>query len=85
MKRKAQAAKDEIENLSEQELAEVAGGKGHSDCRDTFKDRENCWVNDGCDHIYEDYRGYLCHYGFRYQSSCKYQELPPCKHDDNQV
>ena len=60
MKRKAQAAKDGIENLSEQELAEVAGGKGHSDCRDTFKDRENCWYSDGCDHIYQDYKHYVC-------------------------
>ena len=70
MKRKAQAAKDGIENLSEQELAEVAGGKGHSDCRDTFKDRENCWVVDGCDNVAVVYPDYKCHKFFA--DTCKH-------------
>jgi len=62
LKQKAQAAGDEIKSLSEDELKEVAGGKSHSDCKDTYKDRENCWINDGCDIINNHYSDYKCHY-----------------------
>jgi len=34
----------------------------HPNCKDTFKNGENCWHNDGCDNIYHMYHLYLCHY-----------------------
>ena len=50
-----------IESLSDEELDEVSGGGNHKECSDTFKDRENCWFNDGCDVTITDYSGYICH------------------------
>ena len=39
----------------------VAGGvvMPH-DCKDTFKDEENCWFNDGCDKTINKYPDYRC-------------------------
>ncbi|MBR5338300.1 MAG: hypothetical protein IK152_09980 [Lachnospiraceae bacterium] len=50
-----------IESIPDNELSAVAGGKDHDNCKDTFKDRENCWFNDGCDIIINSYDGYKCH------------------------
>ena len=69
MKRKAQENKEGIESLSEQELEEAAGGKGHDNCEFSFKDRENCWVTDACDNAIIYYGGYLCHKFFK--DTCK--------------
>ena len=69
MRRKAQNTKDEIENLSEQELEDVAGGKGHSQCQFSYKDKENCWVTDACDNVAVVYPGYKCHKLF--EGTCK--------------
>ena len=57
-RRKKTAGK--IEELSDQELEAVAGGKDHPECKDTYKDYENCWVEDGCDNILIRYDAYLC-------------------------
>jgi len=62
LQEKSDAAAAEIEELSPEELGEVAGGGDHSDCKDTYKDKENCWVNDGCDIINNHYSDYQCHY-----------------------
>ncbi len=32
----------------------------HSNCSDSFVDRENCWHNDGCDNCYNMYSDYEC-------------------------
>ena len=69
MRRKAQDTKDEIETLSEQELEDVAGGKGHSQCQVSYKDKENCWIADGCDNVAVVYPGYKCHKLF--EGTCK--------------
>ena len=66
MKRRTQEKEAGIENLSQQELEEVAGGKApYEVCHDTYRDRENCWLNDGCDNAIVMYPGYLCHKVFR--------------------
>ena len=62
LQEQANASAAEIEELSADELGEVAGGGDHSDCKDTYKDKENCWVNDGCDIINNHYSDYQCHY-----------------------
>jgi len=70
MRRKAEENKDEIENLSPQELEEAAGGKApYEKCQVSYKDRENCWVADGCDNVAVVYPGYLCHKFFK--DTCK--------------
>ena len=54
---------DTIENLPDADLKSVAGGKGeHNECKDTYKDKENCWHNDACDIVYHSYEGYQCHW-----------------------
>ncbi|MBR5336956.1 MAG: hypothetical protein IK152_03135 [Lachnospiraceae bacterium] len=51
-----------ILTIPDEELNMVAGGKneGHSDCKNTYYDKENCWFNDGCDNVYHMYDKYLC-------------------------
>ena len=61
-RKKTQENAGKIEEVSDQELEKVAGGKDHPECKDTFKDRENCWVNDACDAVYNEYDKYYCHY-----------------------
>lgn len=51
-------AAEEIRGLSEEEMADVAGGG--DTCKNTYKNRENCWKNDGCDNIVNMYDHYLC-------------------------
>ena len=58
---RADAAAEKISEIPEDELVEVAGGGDHPDCKDTYKDKENCWVNDGCDIINNHYPDYDCH------------------------
>lgn len=71
---KSEAAVSEARELSDEELAKVAGGKldGKHEycptdyfgsdrcCKDTYLDMENCWYNDGCDIAYHDYWDYVC-------------------------
>ena len=65
-RKKTQENTGKIEELSDQELGEVAGGgeviggKGHQDCQDTYRDRENCWYEDACDNVFQDYADYDC-------------------------
>lgn len=50
-----------IQALDLDDLEAVAGGKSdHEECLDTFKNKENCWYNDGCDHIFNAYDDYIC-------------------------
>ena len=57
---RSDAATASVRELPEEELSRVAGGGDHPECYDTFKDKENCWIKDGCDHIYQDYKKYVC-------------------------
>jgi len=74
MKRRARETGEEIRSLSDEELGEVAGGKDHSECKDTYKDRENCWFNDGCDIVNHHYKDYKCHYDNKDVSCGKYMQ-----------
>ena len=47
-----------IQELPESELSEVAGGG--DTCKNTYRNRENCWKNDGCDNIVNMYDHYIC-------------------------
>lgn len=62
------AAAAKITELPDEAMDAVAGGGDHEDCKDTFRDHENCWVNDGCDAIYHKYDDYGCYWNVR--SSC---------------
>ena len=57
---KTQENAGKIEELPDQELEAVAGGKDHPKCHYTYKDYENCWREDACDIINIYYLGYLC-------------------------
>ena len=59
-----------IESLSEEEMAEAAGGKGHDKCETSYRDRENCWFADACDNVAVIYPGYKCHKFF--EDTCKH-------------
>ena len=61
--RKAQTeeAAARVERLTDDDVAKAAGGKkDHSQCLDSFRNAENCWYTDGCDHNYQDYDNYIC-------------------------
>ena len=62
LQERARAAAEKIVEIPEDELVGAAGGGDHPDCKDTFKDKENCWVNDGCDAVNNHYSDYQCHY-----------------------
>ena len=54
------AAQPASGELDDDELAQLTGGAGNAACRDSFKQRENCWINDGCDISYNYYSNYKC-------------------------
>ena len=57
---KTYEAVSEAAELSEDQLDKVAGGEILTQCEDTFEQRENCWITDGCDYNITGYFGYLC-------------------------
>ena len=70
MRRRTDKNEDGIEALSEQELGVASGGKApYEKCHVSYKDRENCWVADGCDNVIVMYPGYLCQKFFK--DSCE--------------
>lgn len=56
------ASKQPCGELDDEELAQVAGGKGNKYCHYSYLDRENCWLTDGCDILFKGYDYYKCHY-----------------------
>ena len=59
--RTAQAAAG-IKDLAPDELDAVAGGVVNppNNCKETYKDKENCWWTDACDHVNNSYPYYKC-------------------------
>ena len=55
---KSEETKAQIANLSLDDLENVAGGT--DTCKDSYRDEENCWHNDGCDVAYNKYDYYRC-------------------------
>ena len=45
--------------LDDDELSSLYGGAANG-CYASYVDRENCWVNDGCDYINNNYTSYNC-------------------------
>ena len=77
---KTETAASQIEELPDEVLDKVAGGKkDHDTCKDTYKDKENCWVNDGCDNIFNKYDDYVCHI-INWDDPC-HSTAKPCKND----
>ena len=46
--------------LDDKELEQLVGGGDSAACADTFRHKENCWWNDGCDKNWNEYDGYQC-------------------------
>lgn len=61
-KHSTEAAAEKIRELPDEAMEQVAGGKQHYECHDTYKDHENCWFNDGCDIVFRSYEHYCCHW-----------------------
>lgn len=60
-RKQTEEAAAQIERLSDDEVAQAAGGaKPKENCKDTYLDRENCTLTDGCDKSFNDYGDYLC-------------------------
>ena len=73
---RTEAAAGQIEALTDEVLEKAAGGKkDHSECMDTFKDKENCWSNDGCDHYVHGYGNYECQHNDRGHSCGEKEQL----------
>jgi len=69
-----------IKELPDEVLDQVAGGKkDHDSCKDTYQDRENCWINDGCDSINNMYSDYICH--IYYWNKACHEPSEPCDKD----
>jgi hypothetical protein len=49
-----------VQALPDDALDSVAGGGDHTECNDTFRDKENCWATDGCDYVFTHYDEYVC-------------------------
>lgn len=49
------AVAEQIRVLNDAELDAVAGGGSHGDCKDTYKDNENCWWEDNCKKVVNFY------------------------------
>ncbi len=49
-----------IQELPDELLDSVAGGRGGDSCASTYQNRENCWFEDGCDRFINDYISYIC-------------------------
>ena len=61
--KKTDAQSDVIQRLNDDEVANVAGGKHYNStdrCQDTYLDKENCWITDGCDNDVIMYPSYKC-------------------------
>ena len=52
--------KADYAELDDDELEQLVGGGENSGCSSTYKHKENCWWNDGCDRSTNSYSGYLC-------------------------
>lgn len=76
---RTEKAADMVQQLSDEELDQVAGGKENPSCMDTYQDYENCWYADGCDNVFQIYDEYICHRGF-FTDHC-HQTAVPCDHD----
>ena len=46
--------------LDDEELSQLVGGGDNAGCASSYQHKENCWWNDGCDRVWNDYNGYLC-------------------------
>lgn len=68
---KTETAVKKVEAMAEDDLADVAGGCGGGwgkrkredlpdKCLVTYAQKENCWLNDGCDIIVMQYASYSC-------------------------
>ena len=79
LKERTEEAVAGIQELPDETLEHVAGGtKEHDNCKDTYRNYENCWVNDGCDSIYHKYSDYVCH-KLAWDNPC-HETAEPCSH-----
>lgn len=54
--------------LDDSELSQLTGGanvKENSACSNTYKNKENCWLSDGCDFAIKKYDDYMCNKNLR--------------------
>ena len=77
-KEKTDAKAEAIQKLDDSELEKAAGGKGHDACKDTYKDKENCWWNDACDLNHQMYTDYICNNNHN-TKVCSVLEMADCQ------
>ena len=46
--------------LDDDELSQLVGGGDNAGCASSYQQKENCWWNDGCDRVWNDYDDYMC-------------------------
>ena len=49
-----------VQEIDDEELGQLVGGADNASCDSTYTHKENCWWNDGCDRITNNYSDYLC-------------------------
>lgn len=50
--------------IDDDEIAQICGGR-QTECAKSYVDRENCWWNDACDYINNDYTNYSCSQSYK--------------------
>lgn len=75
---RTEAQAEAIQKLDDSELEKAAGGADHATCKDSFKDKENCWRNDACDLNLETYPDYLCNHN-RNGKMCLEEAMLDCQ------
>ena len=51
--------------VDDEELQQLVGGGDKIACEDTYRDGENCWWNDACDMLLNDFGGYACSHHYK--------------------
>ena len=63
-KDRTEKAAARIQELSDEEVEQVSGGRDNSACVETYMDCENCRLMDGCDMVFQQYADYACKHNF---------------------
>ena len=56
----ASSCTSDAQEIDDKELSQLAGGGDNANCKSTYQHQENCWWNDGCDRVWNDYDNYMC-------------------------
>ena len=69
--------------VDDDEISEISGGNDSSSCQSSYKNRENCWSNDGCDYVTNNYDTYSCYWSTKGACAVFFQDDNTSKKPSN--